>query len=263
MGVTAKANVLWMNGQYFGNCSTKRTINIPCDQLLSSPVDAWVVRKPECCGNPEKYDVSMVNPNNVNALQGVWVAWPGFAAVIDAALADTTTKCNGCCGTNTDTVPILGNNVPDVVAEFDTSYSITRTDDGNQQAFNKFALDYYGQYNQGTLTRSNYAGGVSTYTFQAPKDPKPQGTDAISAETARVFDSNVAPAPSPNLKAQIWIDGVGQLADKVAATLAALQAALAADANYNVYGTWTQSGGALHLSSQTVNNASVSVQIAA
>lgn len=258
MSVLAKAKALMINGQYVADCG--QNIILPCGNLLNPPVDAWVLRKEACCGNAATQSISMVDPQSTNALKGVYMAWPGYAVVIDALLDDVVTACDACCGA----APVIASQyatIPEFAGDVDTAYTITRLDDGSARALNKAALDYYGQYTEGSFTRVSYNSGTgtSTYGFNASVDPHPLGADVVASETARTFDSNTAPAPgATGLRAEVIADGV-QLVDVTAATLATLVTALGASTPHAALGTWTNNSGKVRLTSSNTETASITV----
>lgn len=276
-----EARKLWENGSFVGECAT--LFPITCDQIsTNSPRYGYLIPVGGCCGLTGQYQLSMGNPNPaatedaslaLNAaagvLRGVWVeGGGGIGALYDALTTDEIfDACNACCDEATAEVytvaPRYDGVFPEVADITPTVFTFTRADNGDVLAFQRFLLDYLGQYVEGTVKRTAYAGGNSTYTFEAKQDPSKIGADTY-VETARVFDSNSVAAGGAGFHytANAVINGVTMptLDDDAYNATSDLVTAATGNATWAAQGTWTApSATVLRLTSTTANTATITL----
>lgn len=271
------ARKLWESGTFLGDCATAFVLN--CKQInMNGPRLAWLVPVGGCCGLTGQYQLTMQNPNPGNdgannaagIIQGVWVEGvngSGGGALYDAlTVAEITDACNACCdasGAVTVVAPKYNGTFPDVADVTPTLFTFTRADNGGVLDMQRFMLDYLGQYVEGTVIRTAYSGGNSTYTFTAKDDPSKIGTDTY-VETARTFDSNsvAAGGAGNHYTLQVVSDGTTQtlLDDDAYNTIALLVTAAQADGTLGALGTWiAQSASVIRLSSTSVKTATLTI----
>lgn len=276
--VTAKK--LWDSGSFVGNCTAAFPVN--CDKIAgSSPRYAWLVPVGGCCGATGDYQLTMSNPNpaatdgasdilNANAgiLKGIWVETEGGKGALYDVLnpQEIIDACNACCDAEGAAVEIAArydNTFPAVADIEPTTFTITRADNGTAYDLQRARLDYLGQHIEGTFNRTAYAGGNSTYTFQARGDAHKIGADTV-VETARTFDSNsVAAGGAGNHYAVTAVLNGTTLPlfeDDAYNAVSDLVTALNADATWNAYGTWSAaSASVLRLTSTVVTTATITL----
>ncbi len=249
------AIVIWKQGHYTGACLTPTSLN--ADRFTEGPKAAWLSSTSYCCGGDEALKLELSNPNDINALSGVFVAEDGIGYFLDGTVADAVAKANGCCGTNAAVTPIYNGVYPSVVLPTATVYTVTRTDNGGLMDSDRFMVDYMKWIIDGTYLKTGYSNGVSTYSFQSYSDPIPQGGDTI-VETPRVFTSNTAPAlTGSNVFTVNYRTDTVAASFKGATTLAATVTALNADATASSQGTWSVSGSTILLTSTVTDSGSV------
>jgi hypothetical protein len=258
-----KAKKIWENGEFVGENQT--VYSFPCEKIGNgTPRDGWLIRSEYCCGMPTTYQLSLTDPKNGSAIRGVWIEFDGNGVLIDAESVDLVVdNCNGCCGAAPLIESRYNNKYPEASAyEQAASYTITRADDGGVVAQQKFRLDYLNEYIEGTLTHVRN-GNNSEYTFKAYKDPRKKGTDTISNETARTFQSADAPAlgaGQTQLELTAEIDGT-ELAPKLTgANAAALAAAATGNPAYSAFGTWSAVGSKVQLASTKATQAHITIE---
>lgn len=242
------AKVLYKNEEFLA-CTKSALINTVL--VNSDPKVAWIF--PNGYGY---YQLTFTDPQNSRALTGVWITEGAQGQLIDGALADVQTLLSAGTGTVT---PIYNGVFPTVVDPTATQYTFTRVDDGDIGAMQDFMLAYLPWVIPGTLQRSSYSTGTSTYTFNSYTDPIPQGNDAKTGEVARVFDSNSGGSLTSGNKWSLvaFING-SQVGPKVSGTtdgaLSTLVTALTADTAYGALGTWSTTGTLIRLTTTTVDD---------
>lgn len=255
--------------EFIGLCNTTSSIN--CDNISDAPRVGWL----KFNGGPIEQEIVFQDPLESSAIKGVWVGEKGRGILVDGTVADFVAKCNNCCGTNKTVDPVYNGVYPDAIAPVQKEFTVQRADDGTQWDTEKIGLDYLKSVIPTTLYRSSRdnTSGVTTYKFKSyKKDVGPQVnyagvTDTIT-ETPLTFDSNVPAALSGGQKYQFVLKVNGLVVGvptplENATSLAALNTALNANATYNTYGTYTVSAGAIRLSSTTVENATLTITVAA
>lgn len=253
------ANVIMKNGHFVGNCVTPQGLNP--NLFTEGPKPAWLSKTSYCCGGDEAYKLTFSNPNDINALSGVFVAEGGDGYFLDGAISDVVSKANGCCGTNAAVTPIYDGVYPTVILPQATTYTVTRTDGGTFLDLERFMVDYMQWIIDGSLTKTSYtpSTGVAVYAFQSYSDPIPQGADSI-VETARVFNSNTPPTlTGSNVFSVAYRTDTLAGSVKGATSLAGTVTALNADATASQAGTWSTAGGLIVLTSTKTNSGSVIV----
>lgn len=249
---TISAKKIYQHEQliYDNNKSSTFTIQ----QINNTPVQAWLVKNPYCCGGNEEWQLEFKQPDSlINVLTGVWLEYGTYGCLIDGNQPDVAAKMNGCCGDSAVVTPNYGAALPPYQAPVYKTYTVVRTDDGSIAASIDAELAYASSgsgelIKPNSFTKVSYSGTQSTYSFQAYRDPAPQGTDTIT-ETARTFDSNVAPTLSGSnvFNASGIADGLAYHV-KGTTALSGLVTALNADAVTSLFGTWTVVSTHVHLS---------------
>jgi hypothetical protein len=170
---------LWEKGDIVAVCNQSTALN--CNVLnMKSAKDIWIVRTQGCCGSGIITSLSEKNPNDPNALKGVWVESKGDGIVVDVATVDDLiAKCNGCCGDDPTIAGQYNGVIPDMQDAGAGSFCVTRSDDGSAFAIQNALLDYQGKYV--TMTHKSTVNGVSKYNITADSMPTPIGTDAIAS----------------------------------------------------------------------------------
>lgn len=181
-----KLKKLYENGMFVGGCVANYAI-VNCAELTAdTPKPVWLNREQACCGeNGIKYTLTFIDPENDDALTGIWIVVDGRGVMVDATTVDNILEaCETCC--DGDAVAIITEYTDeDGVSTFDaitggttSSYCITRADDGSLGAQKKFQLDYYGNI----LTAVVFsASGTSTkYTVTSKVKPTPIAPDTIA-----------------------------------------------------------------------------------
>jgi hypothetical protein len=253
--------VIWKNGAFLKPCQGLQSVN--CAVFTDSPRYAWLFRNPYYRGaGDEQYQLTFTNPKSVNAISGVFVSEAGIGKLLDAALNGVTdinavvNSCNVCCGSSAVVAGKYNGTYPGYVDPLAKTYTVTRTDDSSMLAQEKFELDYL-LLISGTLLKTGYANGQSTYAFQAYTDPVPVLTDTI-VETPRVFTSNTAPSLSGSNVFQASGVADGQAYNvKGTTSLAGTVTALTADTIASTLGTWSISGSTIVLTTTTVDYATI------
>jgi hypothetical protein len=225
------------------------------EQINNTPTVAWLVRNPYCCGGDEELQLTFEQPeSDINVIKGVYIQMGADGFLIDGNIDDVASKLGGCCGQNAVVTQNYPNGLPAWQAPVAKTYTLSRTDDGTISAAAQAELDYFDGQIPGSFIISaahNTGTGISTYQFQAYKDPKPQGTDTF-VETARVFNSNTAPTLTGsnvfNLSGVVDGDNIDV---KGSTTLASLVTALTADDVAGPMGTWSTASSKIVLTTTT------------
>jgi hypothetical protein len=260
-----QGKLLFQNGEFVGLAAMD--INIPGERLTNNtPRKGWLTKVVPCCGEGDTtYQLHLEDPKDAGAISGVWVEFDGQGVLIDGTLADAIAKINDCCGEDKTIVPVYNGVFPADPAQQLVEYTLDRIDDGTLRAEQKMRLDYFNEYKEGTFFKTAHDAntGHTTYKFSAYKDPVPQGTDTVTGEVARVFDSNIPGAladGTDQYKLTANFDGVDvEYTGAAGQTLTQFAAALEADGVLTLWGAWTQNGGALRLTTTTVTNANMIV----
>lgn len=263
MGVIFKASVLYQNEEFLGSCTVLQSFN--CALMQGTPRLAWLVQSEGI----EQYKVTFTNPNDINALQGVWISIDGLGTLLNVATVDLVINaCNACCG-STPSLASAYASIPAFIPPVAATYTMTREEDNGAVAFEDFALDYYKYIISGTLLRTAYSGGRATYTFSSYKDPIPLGPDVLhsttadllTGETARVFTSNVPGAiPGGMTNYVLTVNADGTIYPTVqATTLAGVVTAANTAMGTTPGGTFSTSGGAILLTTTSVYGAILTV----
>lgn len=175
--ITAK--VLWRNGQYVANCLEGQGVN--CDTLaLGSLKTAWIVRKENCCGADPSADITFVNPNDNDALKGVFLqdAASNILVLNAASVEAVADACNVCCGETGTVVAPNYSTIPALTASTVSSFCVTRVDTGDYKAMQQMIIDYYDR--TVTINFKSAASGTSKYDVTAYSKPNPVGTDTVA-----------------------------------------------------------------------------------
>lgn len=275
MSRSITARKLWENGTFVGKCAT--IFAFPCGRFTgSTPRLGYLIPLGGCCGNPEGYSLSMEDPypgddaaKTLNGIiTGIWLEFDGNGTLIDATtVADVVDECNACCDDTESAVTAKYSGVFPTKADVSaTTWTIVRADNGGVLDLQRFMLDYLGKYVEGTLSRTLYAGGNSTYVFQAVDDIHAIGADAAT-ETARTFDSNApgAIAGTSHYIANGVINGVTlpTLDDDAYNALSDVATAATGNTTWASFGTWSVVAGKLRLTSTTAVAASIVLTTAA
>lgn len=235
------AKKIYQNGHYVD--MTGPMSSFTSEQINGTPTTAWLVLNPYGSFGDAQWQLEFKQPKSmINVVVGVWIQWGSDAALIDGNVDDVVAKINGCCGNSAQVTQNYASGLPAYQAPVQKTYTITRSDDGTVSSLIAAEFDYMGDDKfpsvPNSFSRSAFSTGVSTYVFQAYRDPKPVGTDTI-ARTAIVFSSNDHPTLSgSNVYNAIGTgDGVNYHI-KSTATFSALATALNADAVLSLWGTW-------------------------
>lgn len=251
--ITAKK--IFENNIFVGHFNAFSTVN--CDEISGSPKEAWLVRDPT---GENEYTIVTVNPAKGSALKGVWIDQGGRGILLDAALSDFIAKCNSCCGEDSAVSPVYNGVFPANDGPVLKTYTILRSNNGSILADQDAAYAYLKDAVPNSFSRSsrNNGTGVTTYTMQAYADPFPKGADTIT-QTALTFLSNVPSALGGGMQYhfELIADGVRIATGKNAASVAALNTALAADTAFTARGAFSVVGGAIQLSSTNTDYASL------
>lgn len=250
------AKVLYKNEEFLA-CTTSALINTAL--VNSDPKVAWIF--PNGYGY---YELTFSNPNNPAGLTGVWITEGVQGQLIDGALSDVQTLLSAGTGTVT---PIYNGVFPTVVDPTLAVYTINRTDDGSIAAMQDFMLAYLQWAQPGTIQRTTYSGGVSTYAFSSYSDPTLQGNDTLVSESARLFVTGTAGSLTTGNKWTVtaWINGsavlnasnVAGVAGTTNGALSTVVTALTADTVYGALGIWSVVGSTIQLSTTTVDDVSL------
>jgi hypothetical protein len=263
MGVIFKASVLYQNEEFLGNCTTLQSFN--CALMQGTPRLAWLVQS----DGIEQYKVTFTNPNDINALQGVWVSIDGLGTLLNVATVDLVINaCNACCG-STPSLASAYDSIPAYIPPVAATYTMTREEDNGAVAFQDFNLDYMKYIIPGTLLRTGYTSGRATYTFSSYKDPVPLGPDVLhsstadllTGETARVFNSNTVGAlPGGMTNYVLTVNADGTIYPSVqATTLAGVVTAANTAMGTTPGGTFTQASGVVTLTTTSVYGAILTI----
>ena len=253
----ASALILYQNENFVG-CTQTALIN--SNLVDNNPKQAWIYLN--------KYGYYMLtfnDPLNPTALTGVWVSEAGQGMLLDGALVGVQSALSSCCGSTPIVItPVYNGVFPPLTTPSLAVYTYTRIDDGTISDLQDFMLAYLDWAQPGTIQRTSYTSGVSTYAFSSYKDPRPQGNDIFISESARLFLSNVpASLVSGNkytLTGYINGDLVGTpVSGTTNGALSTLVTALTADGNYGPLGTYSVVGGAIQLSSTTQDAVNMTV----
>jgi hypothetical protein len=173
-----KVKKLWEDGELVGACNI--LVGMDCATFnMGSLRPVWVQRKAGCCGNGGTTTITFKNPNDANALSGVWVESNGRGIVLDAVdVAAVVDKCNLCCGEDTTVEAQFDGVIPAIDEGADATFCVTRSDDGSYLAVNQTYLDYLGKYT--TMVHKSNAGGVSKYEIKAKVKPVGVGADVVA-----------------------------------------------------------------------------------
>lgn len=252
------ATVLYKQGHYLGACAIQHNLNCAIFND-DTPRDAWLSNMSACCGGDEAYKVTMTKPiGDPNALSGVWVVEGSVGYFLDGVASDVVAKCNVCCGNSSAVTPVYNGTFPPILLPLAKTYTVTRTDLGNFMAYSRFEVDYMDDIIDGTVLRTAYTSGVSTYVFQSYNIAViPQRGDTV-VQTARVFTSNTAPSLSGS-NVYFMSGSVDNQAYNVRGTtsLSTTVTALNADALAKTFGTWAVAGSTITLTSTTNNYATL------
>lgn len=240
--------------------------SITREQINNTPTTAWLVRNPYCCGGDEELQLTFDQPlSDINVIKGVWIQYGAEGVLIDGNIADVNAKLGGCCGDDATVTQNYSAGLPAWQAPVAKTYTVVRLDDGTVAATVQAELDYSGNEAGNVLPSSflyvsrNSGAGTTTYSFQAYKDPNPQGTDTIT-ETNRVFTSNTyatSLSGSNVYHATGVVDGDAYDVKGTAQTLASLVTNLNADAIAGTFGTWTAGTNQVILTTNTKDVATV------
>lgn len=251
------AKVLFRNEEFLA-CTKTALINSAL--VNNDPKVAWIY--PNGYGY---YEITFSDPAKPAALTGVWVTEGTQGMLLDGALSDVQAGLSSCCSSTPVVItPIYNGVFPPLVDPTAATYTYTRIDDGTIADLQDFALSYLKWLIPGTIQRSSYSGGVSTYAFQSLTDPTPQGNDVFVSESSRVFNSNVPAALVSGNKYSLvaYING-NLVGPKVSGTtdgaLSTLVTALTADATYGPLGTWSTTGGLIRLTTTAVDDVNLTV----
>lgn len=252
---TISAVIIWKNGHFSGSCNTPQSLN--SERFTEGPKKAWLSNLSYCCGGDEAYKLEVDNPNDINALTGVFVAQDGIGFFIDGTVADVIAKSNVCCGEDATVTPIYNGVFPAIVLPLAKTYTITRADNGDLMAADKFMVDYMKYIIDGSYLKTGYSGGNSTYVFQSYHDPIQHGSDTI-VETARVFTSNTAPSLSGSNVFRITgvLDSVAYDFRGTTA-LGSTVTALTADTVLGPKGTWAVAGSTITLTTKVLDRGTI------
>lgn len=252
---TITAVVIWKQGHFVGQCVTPQALNSA--RFTEGPKAAWLSSASYCCGGDEAYKLTYSNPNDINALTGVFVAEDGIGYFLDGTVADVIAKANGCCGDAAAVTPIYNGVFPAVVLPLAKTYTVVRADNGDLMASDKFMVDYMKWIIDGTYLKTAYSGGNSTYVFQSYSDPIQQGNDTIT-ETARVFTSNTAPSLTGSNVFNITgvLDSVPYIL-KGTTALSSTVTALNADTVLGAKGTWAVAGSTITLTTTKLDRGTI------
>lgn len=251
------AKVIYKNDEFVG-CTTSTSINSAL--VRGTPQQAWISQN-----RTGFYELTFKDPHTPSTLVGTWITEGDQGMLIDGSVASVNSALSQCCGTDPITVtgPYAAG-FPAIVGPTLTLYTFTRTDDGDIGAMEDFMLAYLQWVDPGSLQRTLYSGGVSTYTFNSYTDPTPQGNDSKTGETARVFQSNAPGALTSGYHYLLtgWINGelIGTpIAGAADAALSTIATAATSDASFGPLGTWSIVSSKVQLSTSTVDNVSLVV----
>lgn len=187
MSKFVKLKKLYENGMFVGDCVANWAI-VNCSELTGdTPKPVWLNREKACCGESGiKYTLTFIDPENDDALTGMWIVVDGHGVMVDANDVDNIiAACETCCDGDpvevTTEYTVMGTGVStfdEVAGGTEASYCITRDDDGSPAAQQKFALDYYGKIKSFTLFSAS--GTESKYTVVSVVKPVPVLTDTIA-----------------------------------------------------------------------------------
>ena len=251
--------ILMQNHTFVGKCN--KTLALNCSLFGDAPKVVWL-QQDGCCGDMDSLKMTFQDPKDPSAIKGIFVNVGDQTWVIDAAdVASVIAACNACCGASTVVDAVYGGNLPATVSPLAKTYTVTRTDDGNLMATERFMVDYSKSIIDGSLNKLSYdaVNKISVYQFNAYKDPIQQRSDSI-VETPRTYDSNTPPvlAGGNVYNAAGTVDGVNYSV-KGTANINDLPALLQADVNAKNFGTWSVVAGKIRLTSTTADYATINV----
>lgn len=251
------AKLLFKNEEFLA-CTKSVLVN---SALVSpDPKVAWIY--PNGYGY---YQITFTDPANPAGLTGVWVTEQGQGMLLDGTLADVQAGLSACCSSTPVVVtPVYNGVFPAIVDPSLATYTYTRTDDGTIADLQDFMLAYLKWVVPGTIQRTTYSGGVSTYAFQSYTDPTLQGNDTFVSESSRVFNSNVPAAlVSGNKYSLVAVINGSSVGTAVSGTtdgaLSTLVTALTASGVYGPLGTWSTTGGLIRLTTTAVDSVNLTV----
>ncbi len=166
------------------NDGITNVITINCNQLQAfSPRRCWLKRFLTGQSPIIQYILTFDTDADFdsNTIAGYAIEQNGQLVMIDITTDDQLINyCNGCCdGSFGMPVPSVYNgNLPQFAAPTLGYYCITRADDGDNYANDKFATDYAEYY---TLMKiKSYSSGTSQYQVNSYKQPPALGTDTVT-----------------------------------------------------------------------------------
>jgi hypothetical protein len=241
---------LWDNGELaVGFCP----VSVQCSMLTgATPRNVWLTPVPNCLV-PSGYvpNLSAPDPLPAGTILGVWLEFlDGTSMAVDAiSVQAVINACNACCGGTGEVASRYGGLIPSPAPCVASTYVISRSDQGDDYAYQRMSLDYWGNggagsYISGTFLKLSHdpATGLTQYSFQSCINPTLQGTDTLISSTPQTVISN-AGVVAPGGGAQLvltFTNQNGPVVPKITATTPALLVtALNASALYNTYGTWS------------------------
>lgn len=179
---------IWSNvGGFVGsvNDGIRNVITINCNQLEAfSPRKCWLKRMLTGESPTVQYLLTFASDDpgiDSNTIPGWAIEQNGQLVMIDITSDDALIDyCNGCCdGSFGMPVPSVYNgNLPAFTAPTLGYYCVTRTDDGDNYAIDKFATDYSPYYT--TMKIKSYVSGTTKYQIQSYDTPVAMGSDTIT-----------------------------------------------------------------------------------
>lgn len=175
------AFALYKATHYTGNDSNNE-IGINVSKLQGfSPRLAWLKRYIVPGQNQVQYlltfEVSSIDQQDPNLLQGVYLEVSGEGVLIDCISVDNFIAAADGTGTITRNYAA---GVPAFTSPTPAAYCLVRSDDGSAAAHGDASTDYVGAYIGNMIVRSSFS-GVTHYSFNSFTIPKPLGTDIISS----------------------------------------------------------------------------------
>ena len=180
--------VIWsQTGGFVGgqNDGIQNVIAVNCNQLQAfSPRRCWLKRFLTGSSPIVQYILTFGTDDDfdANTIPGYAIEQNGQLVMVDILTDNSLIDyCNGCCdGSFGMPVPSVYNgNLPDFTPATTTYWCITRTDDGDNYANDKFATDYSEYYL--TMKIANHTSGTSQYQVITYKTPPALGTDVVTA----------------------------------------------------------------------------------
>jgi hypothetical protein len=179
---------IWSNvGGFVGsvNDGIQNVITVNCNELQAfSPRRAWLKRNLTGQSPTVQYILTFSEDDpgiDSNTIAGYAIEQNGQLVLVDITTDDQLINyCNGCCdGSFGMPVPSVYNgNLPAFAPPTLGYYCVTRADDGNNYAVDKFATDYSPYYT--TMRIFSYLSGTSKYQIQSYDVPPAMGSDTIA-----------------------------------------------------------------------------------